>query len=69
MLPKGTLTDYRGRSIEEDGTDHGRGRMLKGRSFWDDPLSDNSWITADGDTGKWAYNRDSTNGFRIFRTN
>jgi formylglycine-generating enzyme required for sulfatase activity len=68
MFPSGTLTDYRGQSIEESGTAYGRGRMQKGRSFIDDPLGYN-WITTDGDTGRWAYNRDSTNGFRIFRTN
>jgi formylglycine-generating enzyme required for sulfatase activity len=72
-LPEGTLTDYRGRSIEESGTDHGRGRLLKGRNYWDDPLDGfiwgDSWITAYGDDGGWAYMRQGTYGFRIFRTN
>jgi formylglycine-generating enzyme required for sulfatase activity len=68
MFSSGRLTDYRGRNIEEDGTSQGKGRMLKGRSYWDDPLSYN-WVTGHGDTGDWAYKRGSTDGFRIFRTN
>jgi formylglycine-generating enzyme required for sulfatase activity len=68
MLPSGTLTDYRGENIEETSTDQGRARMQKGRSYWDNPLGRN-WITADGDTGEWAYTRGSTDGFRVVRTN